>query len=168
MVAQERQKHRSNWYKMFTTVRIFLRVDQWPTPVHPLCDHGDACAFLLPPLSDLWATGLLGDLCATVWTCSKLRGDYGVHGEVWTSSAPPLNDTGNLSASFVPPTVLSCFVVAQGRHNGRSPCVKGVPYKHGVCFRIKRGKFNVKREWSHTTEVLCRVLSSLFIFLYTG
>ena len=25
---------------------------QWPTPVLPFGDHGDACAFLLPPLSD--------------------------------------------------------------------------------------------------------------------
>ena len=43
----------------------FLRVDQWPTPVHPSYDQGDGCAFLLPPLSDLWVTDLLGDLCAT-------------------------------------------------------------------------------------------------------
>ena len=26
----------------------FLRGDQWPTPVHPFCDHSDACAFLMP------------------------------------------------------------------------------------------------------------------------
>ena len=48
-----------------------IRGDQWPTPVHPFCDHGDACAFLLLPLSDLWATDLLGDLCATVLNMLK-------------------------------------------------------------------------------------------------
>ena len=49
----------------------FLWSDQWPNPVHPFCDHGDTCAFLLPPLSDLWATDLLGDLCATVLNMLK-------------------------------------------------------------------------------------------------
>ena len=43
----------------------FLRGNQWPTTVHLFCDHGDACAFLLPPLSDLGATNFFGDLCAT-------------------------------------------------------------------------------------------------------
>ena len=42
-----------------------LRGDQWPTPVHPFCYHGDACAFLLSPLSDLWATDHV--------TCEMLR-----------------------------------------------------------------------------------------------
>ena len=27
--------------------------DQWPTPVHPFCDHSDACVLLLPSLSDM-------------------------------------------------------------------------------------------------------------------
>ena len=30
----------------------FSRGDQWPTPVQPVFDHGDAHALLLPPLSD--------------------------------------------------------------------------------------------------------------------
>ena len=34
--------------------------------MHPFCDHGDSCAFLLPALSDLWATDPLGDFCASV------------------------------------------------------------------------------------------------------
>ena len=72
VVVQGRQEHRQNWHTMFTTVRFILRGDQWPTPVHPFCDHGDACAFLLPPLSDLSATDLLGDLCATVLNMLKI------------------------------------------------------------------------------------------------
>ena len=31
----------------------FLRGGQWPATVHPFCHHGDVCAFLLPPSSDL-------------------------------------------------------------------------------------------------------------------
>ena len=50
---------------------FLLRGDQWLTPVHPFCDHGNVCAFLLSPLSDLWVTNLLGDLCATVLNMIK-------------------------------------------------------------------------------------------------
>ena len=71
MVVQGRQKHRSNWYTMFTTVRIVLWGGQWPTPVHPFCDHGDMCTFLLPPLSDPWATDLFGDLFVAVLNMLK-------------------------------------------------------------------------------------------------
>ena len=49
----------------------YVTGDQWPTPVHPFCDHSDTCAFFLPPLSDLWATDLLDDLCATVFNILK-------------------------------------------------------------------------------------------------
>ena len=49
----------------------FLRGDRWPTTVQPFCHHGDVCAFLLPPSSKLWATDLLGDLCATVLNMFK-------------------------------------------------------------------------------------------------
>ena len=49
----------------------FLLADQWPTTVHPFCDQGNVCAFILPPLSDRWATDLLGDLCATVLNMLK-------------------------------------------------------------------------------------------------
>ena len=67
-------------------------------------------------------------LCDCFEHAQKLHGDHGVHGEVWTSSMPPLNDLGNLSASFVVPLSgdLASFVVAQGRHKGRSLCVKRV------------------------------------------
>ena len=81
--------------------------DHWSTTVPPFCNHGNDCASLLPPLSHLRATNLLGDLCATFvrlfWTCSKIYGDNGVHGDVWTSCVPPSNDLANHSASFEPP-----------------------------------------------------------------
>ena len=83
------------------------RIDYLATIVPPFCNHGNVCASLLPPLSHLWATNLLGDLCGIVrlfWTCSKIHGDHGVHGDVWTSCVPPLNDLGNHSATFEPPT----------------------------------------------------------------
>ena len=79
----------------------FLWGDQWPIAVHPFCDHGDVYASPLPPLSDLWATDLLGDFVRLFWICSKLRGDNGVLGDDWTSCVPPLNDRGNRSAPFL-------------------------------------------------------------------
>ena len=130
MVVQGRQTCRSNWYTMFA---FFLLGDQWPTTVHPFCDHGDVCAFILPPLSDLWATDLLGDLCATVLNMLK------------TSRWPwrPWRCLNVLCAtlerprqSFGLPSAfngdLASFVVAQGRHKGRSPCVKGVLRKRTI------------------------------------
>ena len=105
----------------------FLRGDQWPTIVHPFCHHGDVCAFLLPPSSDLWATDLLGDLCATVLNMLK------------TSRQPwrPWRCLNVLCTTIERPRqpfcLLSAFngdlascVVAQWRQKGRSPCVKGV------------------------------------------
>ena len=53
---------------------FFLRGDQWPTTVHTFCDHGDVCAFLLPLLSNLWATDLFGDVRATVLNMLKTSG----------------------------------------------------------------------------------------------
>ena len=95
--------------------------DQWPTLIHPFCDHGDVCAFLLPPLCDLWVTDLPGDLCATVLNMLKINGDHGVHGEVWTSSVPFLNVLCSFNGDLVG------FVVEQGRHKGLRP-VKKVYY----------------------------------------
>ena len=73
----------------------------------PLCIHSATTAMRVPSSCLLWATCERLTSSATFvrlfWTCSKLHGDHGVHGEVWTSSVPPLNDpAGNLSASFVP------------------------------------------------------------------
>ena len=78
MDAIGRPKEAQWWHKegrrvtqIDTQCSHFLLGDQWPTTVHPFCDHGDVCAFILPPLSDLWATDLLGDLCATVLNMLK-------------------------------------------------------------------------------------------------
>ena len=58
-----RPKEAQWWYKegrrvaqIDTQCSHFLLGDQWPTTVHPFCDHNDVCAFILPPLSDLWAS----------------------------------------------------------------------------------------------------------------
>ena len=128
----------------------FLRGDQWPTHVHTFCNYGDACAFPLPPLSDLWATEFLGDPCAcycfTFLTCSKLHSDHGVHGEVWTSVVPPLNDQGKLLASFVPSTatwpVLWSHWEAQ---RSQPPCKGGINHYLTQCWLI------VQNILSHTT-----------------
>ena len=119
MVVQGRQKHRSIWYTMLTTVRI-LRGDQWPTSVHPFCDH------IQPPLSDLWATDFLGDICAIVLNMLQ------------TSRRPwrPWRGLNVLCATLERPRQpsgllcafnddLASFVVAQGRYKGRSCWGKG-------------------------------------------
>ena len=124
MVVQERQKGRSNWYTMFTTVHSFLRGDQWPITVHPSCD---VCAWPLPPLSNPWVTDLLGNFCVTVlnmlktsrqpwrpWRCLNI---------LCTTLEWPRQPFSLLSAFN---GNLASFVVAQGRLKGRSPCVKGV------------------------------------------
>ena len=132
-----RPKEAQWWYKEGRSVAqidtqcsqqyVFLRGDQWPITVHPFCHHGDVCAFLLPPSSDLWATDLFGDLCATVlnmlktsrrpwrpWRCLNI---------LCTTIERPRQPFCLLSAFNGD---LANFVVAQWRQKGRSPCVKGV------------------------------------------
>ena len=107
-----------------------VRIVYWATNGRPLCIHSATTAMCVPSSCLLWATCERPTSSATFvrlfWTCSKLHGDHGVHGDVWTSYVPPLNDQGNRSASLLPKGDLASFVVAQGRHKGRSPCVKGV------------------------------------------
>ena len=98
----------------------FLRGDQWPTTVHPFCHHGDVCAFLLPPSSDLWATDLLGDLCATVLNMLKTsRRPWRCLNVLCTTIERPRQP-------FCLPSAfngdLASFVVAQWRQKGRSSC----------------------------------------------
>ena len=134
MDAIGRPKEAQWWYKegrpvaqIDTQCSHFLLGDQWPTTVHPFWDHGNVCAFILPPLSGLWATDRLGDLCATVLNMLK------------TSRQPwrPWQCLNVLCATLERPRQpfglpsafngdLARFVVTQGRHKGRSPCVKGV------------------------------------------
>ena len=93
-----------------------LRGDQWPTHVHPFCDHGDARSFLPPPLDDLWATDLLGDFFATVLNMLKPSR------RKWR----PWRGLAVLCATLERPKQPFClfcasFMVAQGRHIGCSP-----------------------------------------------
>ena len=105
----------------------FLWGDQWPTTVHPFSDHGDVCAFLLPHLSHLWATDLLGDLCAIILNMLKTSRrpwhPWRCLNALCTTLERLRRPFGLLSAFNGD---LASFVVAQGRHRGRSPCVKGV------------------------------------------
>ena len=79
----------------------FLQDDQWPTPGNPFCDHGDACASPLPPSATCERPASSVTFVQLFWTCTKFHRD---HGEAWASSVPPLQDEGNVSASFVPST----------------------------------------------------------------
>ena len=80
----------------------------WVTNGRPLCIHSATTAMCVPSFCLLWATCERPTSSATFvrlfWTCSKLHDDHGVHGDVWTSSVPPLNDQGNRSASALPST----------------------------------------------------------------
>ena len=80
----------------------------WATNGRPLCIHSAITAMCVPSSCLLWATCERPTSSATFvrlfWTCSKLHGDHGVHGNVWTSYVPPLNDHGKRSASLLPST----------------------------------------------------------------
>ena len=90
--------------KLIHNVRIFY----WATNGRPLCIHSATTAMCVLSSCLLWATCERPSSSATFvrlfWTCSKLHGDHGVHGDVWTSYVPPLNDQGNRSASLLPST----------------------------------------------------------------
>ena len=125
-MVQGRQKHRWNWCTMFTTVRIFYGV----TNGRPLCIHSATTTMLVPSSSLLGATcerpTYSGIFVRLFWTWSKLHGDHCVHGDVCTSSVPPLNDQGKSSAFY-------CFQWRPGQFCGHTrkaqrsqSCVKEV------------------------------------------
>ena len=109
----------------FAVERIYyVAGDHWPTIVHPFCNHGDAAASPLPHLSDRWATNLFGEPSATVLNTFK----------TWWRPWRLLNV---LCTTFERPRQPCCllwasngdlvsFMVAQGRHKGRTLCVKGL------------------------------------------
>ena len=111
MDAIGRPKEAQWWYK---GGRRVAQIDTqcshfyWATNGRPLCIHSATTAMCVPSSCLLWATCERPTSSATFvrlfWTCSKLPGDHGVHGDVWTSYVPPLNDQGNRSASFLPST----------------------------------------------------------------
>ena len=116
MVVQGRQRYRSNWYTMFTTVRIFTG-DECPTPVNPFCNNGDASCLL-------WVTCERPTPLATVLNMLKTsRCPWcpwrGLNVLCTTLERP--GQTFGLLCAFNGD--LASFVVAQGRHKGRSPCV---------------------------------------------
>ena len=97
------------WYKegrSVTQIDTQCSLSYWATNDRPLCIHSATTAMWVPSYCLLWATCERPTSSATFvplfWTCSKLHGDHGVHGDVWTSYVPPLNDQGNRSASLLP------------------------------------------------------------------
>ena len=91
-------------FKLIHSVRIFY----WATNGRPLCIHSATTAMYVPSSCLLWATCERPTSWATFvrlfLTCLKLHSDHVVHGDVWTSYVPPLNDHGNRSASLLPST----------------------------------------------------------------
>ena len=107
----------------------FLWCDQWPTTVHPFCEHGGVC---VPPPCLLWATSeqpiSSASFVRLFWTCSNLTSrrpwrPWRCLNVVCNTIERPRQPFGLLSAFNGD---LASFVVAQGRHQGRSPCVKVV------------------------------------------
>ena len=72
LVGQGRRKHRTNWYTMFTTVRIFF---YGSTDGRPLCIHSAITAMRVPSSCLLWATREQPTSSATFvrqfWTYSR-------------------------------------------------------------------------------------------------
>ena len=77
-----------------------FRSDQWPTTVHPFCDHGYAFASLLTRMSHLWTTIPSVASVWLLWTRSILHSDHGVYGEAWTPCASALNNQCKFRPQF--------------------------------------------------------------------
>ena len=97
------------------------RCEQWPTIVHPFCDHGDVCVFLLPPLSDPWATDLLGDCFEHAQNFTATMASMAMLNVLCT----PLNDQGNRSASFLPSTATWSVLWSYKEAQRSQPLCKG-------------------------------------------
>ena len=80
--AQGRQKHRFKWKTLFT---ISILQPQWYVCL----------------LSTSFEQHVSNQ--PLFWTCSKLYGNHGIHGHVWTYPVPLLNDQGNHLASLERP-----------------------------------------------------------------
>ena len=61
----------SLWLKnsVYNTIHFYVATIDWPTTMHPFCNHDDACASLLPRLSNLWAT-TWAVFCLLLWVSS--------------------------------------------------------------------------------------------------
>ena len=124
MVAQGKQKHCSNWYTLFTPVHIFYGA----TNSQPLCIHCAITAIRVPSSCLLWATCERPTSSAT-FVMNMLKTSR--------RSWRPWRGLNILCASLEPPRQpfglicafnggLASFVVAQERHKGRNPWVKGI------------------------------------------
>ena len=142
MDAIGRPKEAQWWYKEGKRVAQidiqcshFLLGHQWPTTVHPFCDYGDVCAFILPPLSDLWATDLLGDLCATVLNMLK-------------TSQRPWRCLNVLCATLERPTVRPPFCLQRrpGQFCGRT---REAQRSQPLCKGVLTGNFPSIQCWFH-------------------
>ena len=127
LVGQRRHNGGTKKADVSLTLIHNVRIFYWATNGRPLCLHSATTAMCVPSSCLLWATCERPTSSATLvrlfWTCSKLHGDHGVHGDVWTTLDRPRQPFG-LPYAFNGD--LASLVVAQGRHKGRSPCVKGV------------------------------------------
>ena len=109
--------------KLIHNVRNFY----WATDGRPLCIHSATTVMCVPSACHLWATDLVGDLYATVLNMLKtLRRPW----RPWRCLNVLCATLERPRQPFGLPSAfngdLASFVVAQGRHKGRSPCVKGV------------------------------------------
>ena len=108
LVRQRRHNGGKRKADVSPTLMHNVRIFYWATNGRPLCIHSATTAMCVPSSCLLWATCERPTSSTTFvrlfWTCSKLHGDHGVHGDVWTSYVPPLNDQGNRSASLLPST----------------------------------------------------------------
>ena len=80
MDAIGRSKEAQWWYKegrrvaqIDTQCSHFSLGDQWPTTVHPFCDHGGVCAFILPPLRVLNGLNLVSNESYSYHISTKLK-----------------------------------------------------------------------------------------------
>ena len=165
MVVQVGQKHRWNWliHRVYNSKHFFYLA----TNGRPLCIHSVTMRMLVPssclllwPVSDLPHRRHLCD-CLNILKTLRRAWQPWVHGEVWTSSVPPLNDQGNHSASLAFIDALVGFVVAQERRKGRSRCVKGVAHNalNAGCYSLVDWKCLL------ITELLCMNMIHVYVFL---
>ena len=103
------------------------------TSGRPLCIHSATTVIRVPPpLSDLWGTDLLGDLCAPVLFMIKTsrRPWRGLNGLCTTLEQP--RQTFGLLCAFK--GNLASFSVAQRRNKGRRTCIWFSWTKHILCY----------------------------------
>ena len=123
LVVEGRQKHRANWYTMFSTARIFYGV----TNGRPLCIYSATTAMRVPSSCLPWAIWERPTSSATFVRPNMLKTSR----RVWR----PWRGLNILCATLERPRQtfsllcavngdLDSFVVAQGKHKSRGPFVR--------------------------------------------